>query len=109
MDNEAVKVGNRRFHEKCLKDQENLKKCRELYIEYLQPSVVHAQLNKVIKTIIEDKKVSVNLLLFTIEYLIFHNIEINVPYSLYYKVTDYKILKDYNKPIINTNNLKIYS
>lgn len=109
LDNEAIKIGNKRYHKECLNNQENLKKCREMYIQYLQPSVVYLQLNKAIKTLIEDKKISVEMLLFTIEYLIDNNIEVNSPYFLYYKVNDYKIIKAFNEQNIKQKGLQIYS
>lgn len=102
-------VGAKRYHKGCYENQEDLKKSRELYIEYLQPSVVHAQLNKVINTIIIDKKVEPSYLLFVIEYLIDNDIEINYPYSLYYKISDFKILRKYKNKHKPTSNFKIYS
>jgi len=110
-DNIAVKVGSKRYHKDCKMDIDNLKKVRELYIEFVDPAVVHMQLNKVINTLIEDKKVDSEFLLFVIEFIIEKDIEVNVPFSLYYKVTDYKIKKAYKDKFSNlcNNNLTIHS
>lgn len=108
-DTSITKVGNRRFHGKCYQDHQDLKKARELYIEYIQPDVVHSQLNKVINEIIEKRKLSADYILFVIEYIIENNLEINYPYGLYYKVSDYKIKRAYNEQSIITKTINIYS
>jgi hypothetical protein len=113
LDKESIKVNNKRYHKDCYNNFENLKKIRQLYITHLQPSVIHIQLNKVINTLITDKKVKPELLLFVTEYLIENKIDVNAPYSLYYWVSNYRILKAYkNKKLKEKNipiNLKIYS
>jgi hypothetical protein len=107
-----IKVGNKRFHKTCYQNQENLKKCRELYIQYINPAVIHSQLNKALNTLILDKKVEVDFLLYVIEYVIDNKIEVKAPYTLYYKVNDYKIKNAYNN-LDNVksavNGLKIFS
>lgn len=111
-DTTMIKVGNKRFHKTCYQNQENLKKCRELYIQYINPAVIHSQLNKALNTLILDKKVEVDFLLYVIEYVIDNKIEVKAPYTLYYKVNDYKIKNAYNN-LDNVksavNGLKIFS
>lgn len=111
-DNDFCKIGNKRYHKKCYQDQEDLKKCRELYVEHINPAVVFAQLNKAINTLVLDKKIEPNYLVFVIEYIVDNKLDINAPYGLYYRVNDYKIKEAYETQNIvkkEISSLKIYS
>lgn len=110
--NEAIKIGNKRYHKKCYQDLEDLKKCRELYVEYINPAVVHVQLNSTINNLVNDKKIKPCYLLYVIEYIIDNKLEVKSVYSLHYFINNYKIKNSYkslNDVKKAVESLKIYS
>ena len=94
---DAVQVGNAYYHEDCLRDKENRKNIVDLFIKYINPNPVYAQLNAVIRTIVDQKGVSSDFLLFGLRYYIEHKIPLNYPQGLHYVVQNKQVIAEYNK------------
>jgi len=108
-DEDALKVGKRRYHNECFDNLNNLKKIRELYYDHIDKTVIFNQLNKVIDNIINQKRISTDYLLYAIEYAIEEGIEVKYPASLFYLINNFKVRKSYSNNEMQNNNLKIYS
>lgn len=93
----AVKSGNAYYHVDCLKDKENRKEIVDLFVKNINANVVFAQLQAVIRTILDDKGNSSDFLLFGLKYYIEHKIPLNYPQGLYYVIQNKEMIAEYNK------------
>lgn len=94
---EAVKVGNAYYHADCLKDKENRKEIIDLFVNHINPNVVYAQLQAVVRTIVDDRGNTSDLLLFGLKYYIEHKIPLNYPQGLYYVIQNKEVIAEYKK------------
>ena len=90
---EAVKSGTKYFHEDCLKIRDNMEAVKRVYYENVSNTVVMSQLVKVIQTIVINKGVDSEYLLFALKLAIANKIAINSPYGLHY-IIDYSNIKN---------------
>ena len=95
--NDAVQVGNAYYHEDCFRDKENKRIIVDLFTKHINPNPVYAQLNAVIRTIVDQKGVSSDFLLFGLRYYIEHKIPLNYPQGLHYVVQNKQVIAEYNK------------
>ena len=94
---EAVKSGNSYYHADCFRDKENRKEIIDLFVKHINPHPVYNQLQTVISTIINQKGLSSDFLLFGLKYYIEHKIPLNYPQGLYYVIQNKQVIEAYNK------------
>lgn len=94
---EAVKIGNRYYHEDCAKIYKNIEEIKKMYYEKISNTVVMPQLVSVINNIIFKKKVDSDYFLFAVDYAINIKKKINYPQGLHYIVDDYRIKDAWHK------------
>lgn len=97
MQDEAVKLKNRYYHEDCAKIYKNIEEIKTLYYEKISNTVVMPQLINVINNIIFNKKVDSDYFLFAIKYAINIKRKINYPQGLHYIIDDYRIKEAWKK------------
>ena len=100
---EAIKNGNCYYHADCFKDKENRREIVELFVKHINPNPVYAQLQAVIRTIIDQKGLSSDFLLFGLKYYISNNIPLNYPQGLYYVIQNKQVIDEYDK--LNKKNI----
>ena len=93
----AVKSGNSYYHEDCFKDKENRKEIIDLFTKHINPNPIYSQLQTVIRTIVDQKGVSSDFLLFGLKYYITHKIPLNYPQGLYYVIQNKQVITGYNR------------
>lgn len=94
---DAIQEGNSYYHPDCFRTKEEIKEIIDLFAKYINPNPVYAQLHKVINTIVFDKGLGSEFLLFGLRYYITHKIPLNYPGGLYYVVQNKEVLRAYNK------------
>lgn len=94
---EAIKSGNSYYHADCYKDKENRKEIIDLFVKHINPNPVYKQLQSVITTILDQKGLSSDFLLFGLKYYIEHKIPLNYPQGLHYVVQNKQVIASYNK------------
>ena len=98
---EAVRIGNRYFHEDCARTYKNIEEIKRLYYEKVSNTVVIPQLIKVINTILFNKHVDSDYLLFALKHAVNTKRSIKSPFFLHYIIDDYKIKEAWKKQQIN--------
>ena len=93
---EAIKSGNSYYHADCYKDKENRKEIIDLFVKHINPNPVYKQLQSVITTILDQKGLSSDFLLFGLKYYIEHKIPLNYPQGLHYVVQNKQVIASYN-------------
>lgn len=102
----CVKVGNRYWHKDCYKQKENLKMIIKLFSENVCcDKKVYADLQRVIKDIVLNKKVESELLLFGLRYYINHKISLHYPAGLYYVIQNKDVTESYHKNKLKEQNV----
>lgn len=92
----AVLVGKSSYyHKDCLMEKENIEEIMKLFQERINKNVVFSQLRRTINSIIYDKDISSEFLLFGLKYYISHKIPLNYPGGLYYVIQNKDVLKAY--------------
>lgn len=81
------------YHKDCYQTQEDIKEIIDLFAKKINPNVVYSQLRHVINTIVYDKGIGSELLLFGLKYYIHNNINLNYPGGLYYVVQNKSMIK----------------
>ena len=104
---EAVKSGTRHFHEDCLRIRDNMEAVKRIYYEKISSTVVMSQLVKVIQTIVIQKKVDSEYLLFAIKFVVAQKIPIRSPYGLHYIIDHADVKKAWNAKKANDERKKI--
>ena len=97
LQDEAVKLGNRYFHEDCANTYKNINAIKVLYYEKVSNTVVMPQLTSVINNIIFKKHVDSGYLLFALQYAINIKRKINYPQGLHYIIDDFRIKNSWEK------------
>lgn len=95
---EAIKVGQAYYHEDCKKEMDLIKEIIQIFYENVNKTVVISRLRKVINSIIFEKDVSAEYLLFGLKYYIKKK-SINYPEGLYYVISDEDVKKAWAKII----------
>jgi len=93
---EAIKSGTRYFHKDCLRVRDNMDAVKRIYYENISNTVVIAQLVKVIQTIVINKGVDSEFLLFAIKYAVAKKMTIRSPYGLHYLIDNAMIKNAWN-------------
>ena len=97
LQDEAVKLGNRYFHEDCADTYKNINAIKVLYYEKVSNTVVMPQLSSVINNIIFKKHVDSEYLLFALKSAISTKKKINYPQGLHYIIDDFRIKNAWEK------------
>ena len=95
------------YHKDCYQTQEEIKEIIDLFSKKINPNVVYSQLRHVINTIVYDRKIGSDLLLFGLKYYIRNKISLNYPLGLYYVVQNKKMIDAFNKYKANQISRKI--
>lgn len=113
----AVKEGNAYYHKECLHEKKTKQEIED-YWNNNMPYAVLQILRKVINTLINDKDISADFILFTLKYIKENNKPINNPFGLNSYCTNVDIINRFKKININkkyreikedeNNNIEIY-
>jgi hypothetical protein len=90
----AIKYNKRYYHKQCY--NKKIKK-REIYDILRNNGFVAKSINLALKQIIDDDGTDVDLLLFTVNYVIDNRKELNNPFGLKYYIQNYEIIDKYKK------------
>jgi len=104
---DAVKVGSSYYHQDCHTQLTQIKEIIDLFQKYINPNPVYAQLRKVINTIVFDKNIGSDLLLFGVKYYIEKKIPLNYPQGLYYVIQNKEMKSAYHKWKAKKDEIKI--
>lgn len=104
---EAFIYKGKNFHKACYQNLQIILNIRDLCFQ-IDPTVVFKSLNGLLNKLIYEKEIDPDYILFTLEYILRNNLEVNMPYGLSYKLNDYKIKEAYRNLTI-TNKLTIHS
>lgn len=85
------------YHEDCYKDKTDLQLFRSLWCENISSTVVMSELNSILKQLLSKKGVSVDYLLFVLEYVINNKCNLHYPAGFRYYVDNQDIKKAYEK------------
>lgn len=95
------------YHQDCYRTQEEIKEIIDLFSKQINPNVVYSQLRHVINTIVYDRRIGSDLLLFGLKYYIQNKIPLNYPMGLYYVVQNKKMIDAFHKYKANQVSRKI--
>lgn len=95
--NDAVIVGNRRFHTDCADLHCKINKMKDLYYENIDDNVEFVTLMSVINNIIFNKRIDPDYMLFALNHVINRKIKIKSPYLLHYLPDNKIIISLWNK------------
>ena len=95
MRTKAVQVGNAYYHADCYRDLQNCKAIIDLFRERVDPYVTMALLRKVVDTLVYEKNVCSDYLLFALRYCVSHDVNLKHPQGLYLIVQDPTIQREY--------------
>lgn len=90
---DSIKIKTRYYHKECYEDIKNIDEIIRLFKEYVNPNVVYTVLRKVVNTIVYDKKIESEFLLFGLKYYIKNKIPLNYPQGLYYVIQNKNVSK----------------
>ncbi|MBQ5562781.1 MAG: hypothetical protein IIT39_05295 [Clostridia bacterium] len=115
---EYTKLNNLYFHKECFQERSDLQLIRNLWAERINENVSYSYLNKVLNSLL-DKGFASDYMVFTLEYVISHRMNLNYPNGFIYFLEKPKIQTAYKqkklkrqikeaaeiqKPILNTAN-----
>jgi hypothetical protein len=103
---EGINYKGKNYHKECYAQVQLLHNIRDLCFQ-IDPTVVFKSLNGYLNKLIYEKQIDIDYILFTLEYIIKHNLDINLPYGLSYKLNDYRIKTAYTA--VNATQIKIHS
>jgi hypothetical protein len=94
---EAVKSGTAYYHPDCLKAKELSNKVFALFVEQVNANVIHKVLWSVINTIVYERNIDPEYLLYGLKYYIYKKIPLNYPQGLYYVIQNREVQAGWNK------------
>ena len=95
---EAKSSGNSRYyHSDCFKEMKEKEEIKRLFVEKISRNVPIPQLVKIINTIVHNKNISSEYLLFGLQYYIDNHKTLRYPAGLYYVIADKDVETEYNK------------
>lgn len=105
---ESVYFKNRNYHKECFEQYKILLNIRDLCFQ-IDPTIIIKTLNGYLYNLINEKNIDPDYILFTLEYIIQNNIDVNMPYGLIYRLNDYKVKNAYKGTYNTANTIKIHS
>jgi len=93
----AVADGGKHYHPDCYQTSIQTREVFRLFQEHINPNPVYAQLWKVIYSIVFDKGIGSDMLLFGLKYYIEKKIPLNYPQGLYYVMQNRDMQNAYYK------------
>ena len=93
----AIKHKGRYYHKECLKESQEKKEIKELFLENINEYEVIPKLVRTINNIIHNKNVSSEYLLYALKYVIKNKKPLNYAGGLYYIIGNKDIQKSYKK------------
>ena len=96
----AIKEGTAYYHKECLYEKNMKNKIEEYWFNNF-PNVTISILRKVMNQLINDNKIDVDYIMFTMKYIRKFNKPINSPFGLLNYCNDNNIKQSYKKEIIN--------
>ena len=94
-DDNAFIFNKRRWHKQCYHIKETVEKIREYYLSHIDRQVTMSFLNSVLNSILYEKKVDADYLLFALQYAWETGKEIKAPAYLHYLADDNRIKRLY--------------
>ena len=95
------------YHEDCYKEKTDLQLFRSLWSENISPTVVFSDLNRILKQLLSINGVSVDYLLFVLQYVIDNHCNLRYPAGFKYYVDNQNIKDAYekkNRKIVSPSN-----
>jgi len=90
----ALAYNSKYYHKDCYEMFQIMLNIRDLCFQ-VDPTIVFKQLNGYINKLVYEKNIDPEYIIFTLEFIIRNNLEVNLPYGLIYKLNDFNVKNAY--------------